>query len=287
MQKITVFFLVAATMAAAAAGTSTATVASSGKADDDRIFASGFEAVVSGNIDRDSLQPRPGSVLTTTQHYLVSARYALGPGATAADVRLRLDGADITASSGVSETSLTVQPDKLPAAGEHQLELVAGTDRITWSFLAVSPPVISSLTPSNTTLPAGSRPEIAAHFDDVGSPIDMGKVQVPAYVVAGITDHITPWQACYQSKNILRGKIDFVLSSSGHIQSIVNPPTNPKAKYFLNPAMPDAAEDWLASASEHAGSWWDHWAAWYRQHGGGEVPAPRSLGRGPRCSRIL
>ena len=70
----------------------------------------------------------------------------------------------------------------------------------------------------------------------------------------------------------------FVLSSSGHIQSIVNPPTNPKAKYFLNPVMPDAAEDWLASASEHTGSWWDHWAAWYRQHGGGEVSAPRSLG---------
>ena len=70
----------------------------------------------------------------------------------------------------------------------------------------------------------------------LGTPIDMSKVQVPAYVVAGITDHITPWQACYQSKNILRGKIDFVLSSSGHIQSIVNPPTNPKAKYFLNSA---------------------------------------------------
>ena len=68
----------------------------------------------------------------------------------------------------------------------------------------------------------------------LGTPIDMSKVDVPAYVVAGITDHITPWQACYQSKNILRGKIDFVLSSSGHIQSIVNPPTNPKAKYFLN-----------------------------------------------------
>jgi pimeloyl-ACP methyl ester carboxylesterase len=66
----------------------------------------------------------------------------------------------------------------------------------------------------------------------LGTPIDMSKVKVPAYVVAGVTDHITPWQACYQSRNILRGKIDFVLSSSGHIQSIVNPPTNPKAKYF-------------------------------------------------------
>jgi len=112
----------------------------------------------------------------------------------------------------------------------------------------------------------------------LGTAIDMSKVQVPSYVVAGITDHITPWQACYQSKHILRGKIDFVLSSSGHIQSIVNPPTNPKAKYYLNSAQPEAAEDWLAGATEHGGSWWTHWAAWYRDHGGGEVRAPATLG---------
>jgi poly[(R)-3-hydroxyalkanoate] polymerase subunit PhaC len=112
----------------------------------------------------------------------------------------------------------------------------------------------------------------------LGTPIDMSQVEVPAYVVAGVTDHITPWQACYQSKNVLRGKIDFVLSSSGHIQSIVNPPTNPKAKYFLNSAMPEAAEEWLAGASEQPGSWWTHWAGWYRGHGGGEVPAPTALG---------
>jgi polyhydroxyalkanoate synthase len=112
----------------------------------------------------------------------------------------------------------------------------------------------------------------------LGTPIDMSKVDVPAYVVAGVTDHITPWQACYQSRNILRGKMDFVLSSSGHIQSIVNPPTNPKARYFLNSSMPDDPETWLSGASEHPGSWWDHWAQWYRQHGEGEVPAPASPG---------
>jgi polyhydroxyalkanoate synthase subunit PhaC len=112
----------------------------------------------------------------------------------------------------------------------------------------------------------------------LGTPIDMSRMQVPAYVVAGITDHITPWQACYQSKNILRGKIDFVLSSSGHIQSIVNPPTNPKAKYFLNDAMPERPEEWLAGAREQSGSWWMHWSSWYRGHGGGEVPAPESPG---------
>ena len=118
----------------------------------------------------------------------------------------------------------------------------------------------------------------AGKITALGTPIDMSRVNVPAYVVAGVTDHITPWQACYQSRNILRGKIDFVLSSSGHIQSIVNPPTNPKAKYFLNASLPADAETWLAGASEHAGSWWDHWSKWYAQHGAGEVPAPAVLG---------
>ena len=120
--------------------------------------------------------------------------------------------------------------------------------------------------------------KVPGKIEALGTPIDMSKVDVPAYVVAGITDHITPWQACYQSKNILRGKIDFVLSSSGHIQSIVNPPTNPKAKYFLNGSMPEDAETWLANASEHTGSWWSHWSEWYRQHGAGEVPAPKMPG---------
>jgi polyhydroxyalkanoate synthase subunit PhaC len=118
----------------------------------------------------------------------------------------------------------------------------------------------------------------AGRINVLGTPIDMSKVDVPAYVVAGVTDHITPWQACYQSRNILRGKIDFVLSSSGHIQSIVNPPTNPKAKYFLNSALPDDPETWLAGASEHAGSWWEHWSQWYRQHGDGQVRAPQAPG---------
>jgi len=168
---------------------------------------------------------------------------------------------------------------------------------LVWLFVANNwvmgkrPPAFDILywNSDTTRLPAEFHADLLRMFMDnplktpgsltaLGTPIDMGKVQVPAYVVAGITDHITPWQACYQSRNILRGKIDFVLSSSGHIQSIVNPPTNPKARYFLNSALPDSAEDWLSGASEHPGSWWDHWAAWYRQHGGGEVPAPRSPG---------
>ena len=168
---------------------------------------------------------------------------------------------------------------------------------LVWLFVANNwvmgnrPPAFDILywNSDTTRLPAEFHADLLRMFMDnplkapgslnvLGTPVDMGKVQVPAYVVAGITDHITPWQACYQSKNILRGKIDFVLSSSGHIQSIVNPPTNPKAKYYLNGAMPESPEEWLSGASQHAGSWWTHWAEWYRGHGGGEVPAPATLG---------
>jgi polyhydroxyalkanoate synthase len=168
---------------------------------------------------------------------------------------------------------------------------------LVWLFVANNwvmgnrPPAFDILywNSDTTRLPAEFHADLLRMFMDnplkspgkivaLGTPIDMSRVSVPAYVVAGITDHITPWQACYQSKNILRGKIDFVLSSSGHIQSIVNPPTNPKAKYFLSAALPDDAEAWLAGASEHAGSWWEHWSKWYAQHGGGEFRAPTRLG---------
>jgi polyhydroxyalkanoate synthase len=112
----------------------------------------------------------------------------------------------------------------------------------------------------------------------LGTRIDMRRVKVPAYIVAGITDHITPWQACYASREILAGPTQFVLSSSGHIQSIVNPPSNPKAKYYTNPDVSLPPDEWLAKATVHAGSWWDHWLAWYAKSGGGERLAPARLG---------
>ncbi len=112
----------------------------------------------------------------------------------------------------------------------------------------------------------------------LGTPIDMSKVKIPVYVVAGITDHITPWEACYESRNILKGPMTFVLSSSGHIQSIVNPPTNPKAKYYLNPNNKLGAAQWLETATVHQGSWWGHWREWFGKHAGPMHQAPDQLG---------
>ncbi len=112
----------------------------------------------------------------------------------------------------------------------------------------------------------------------LGTPIDMSQTNIDSYVIAGITDHITPWPACYESRKVLRGSMTFVLSSSGHIQSIVNPPGNPKAKYFLNSDLSLTADKWIESATAHPGSWWDHWLKWYDARGDGKRRAPAHLG---------
>lgn len=125
-----------------------------------------------------------------------------------------------------------------------------------------------------------SNPLKTAHAMQVlGTPVDMSKLDLDTYVVAGITDHITPWQACYESRHILpTARMQFVLSSSGHIQSIVNPTSNPKASFRTGNDLTLSAEDWLARSTMRAGSWWNHWLAWYAERGGGQHAAPRELG---------
>ena len=111
-----------------------------------------------------------------------------------------------------------------------------------------------------------------------GTPIDLGAVAADKYIVAGTTDHITPWRACYRNTEVLGENCTFVLSSSGHVQCMINPPGNPKSKYFLNSDLPSSADEWAAGATEHAESWWIHWADWLKARSGEEKPAPRRLG---------
>jgi polyhydroxyalkanoate synthase len=110
------------------------------------------------------------------------------------------------------------------------------------------------------------------------TPIDLSKVTLDAYIVAGITDHITPWQGCYATSQLLGGTSTFILSNSGHIQALLNPPGNPKAQYFYNERNPSDPEKWLANAEKRSGSWWDDWRVWLGKRGGEMKPAPRKLG---------
>lgn len=112
----------------------------------------------------------------------------------------------------------------------------------------------------------------------LGEAVDLGRVTCDAYVLGGTTDHITPWQGCYRSVALLGGACDFVLSNSGHVQAIVNPPSNAKAVYRVATGPAPDADAFLEASEEHAGTWWAHWVAWLGARSGGEVAAPVAAG---------
>jgi polyhydroxyalkanoate synthase len=112
----------------------------------------------------------------------------------------------------------------------------------------------------------------------LGTPIDLSEVKCDKYIVAGVTDHITPWKGVYNTARAFGGKTRFVLSSSGHIQSLINPPGNPKAKFFLNAELPASADEWLATAKPEADSWWSDWRQWLGERSGERRPAPETPG---------
>jgi polyhydroxyalkanoate synthase len=113
----------------------------------------------------------------------------------------------------------------------------------------------------------------------LGSPVDLGKITADAYVIGGLADHICPWQATYRSAQLLGSKDNtYVLSTSGHIAALVNPPGNPKASFRAGPVDDVAADDWAAATDPAKDSWWPHYVNWLAERSGPEVDAPQALG---------
>ena len=132
----------------------------------------------------------------------------------------------------------------------------------------------------------------------LGTPVDLGQLTTDAYVIAGIADHISPWQACYRSARLLGSKdLRFVLSSSGHIASLVNPPGNPRATYRVGGVDEADPAAWVDSAEQHADSWWPDFVSWLGERSGGEEgrtadaggrrPDAAGTGAGQLCARAL
>jgi polyhydroxyalkanoate synthase len=112
----------------------------------------------------------------------------------------------------------------------------------------------------------------------LGSGVDLSRITVPTFVTGAITDHLTPWKGCYRTTELVGGPSTFVLSNAGHIASLVNPPGNPKATYYINGETGAGPDAWFKSASKQPGTWWEVWADWTAGRSGDEVPAPGSLG---------
>lgn len=118
----------------------------------------------------------------------------------------------------------------------------------------------------------------ANQLEILGTPINLRNVGCDMYILAGLTDHICAWQACHRAARLFGGHVEFVLNSSGHIQSLVSPPGNFKAKYFTNSRLGTDAASWHESATEHKGTWWDHWLEWLDKRSGEKRPAPEAPG---------
>jgi polyhydroxyalkanoate synthase len=115
--------------------------------------------------------------------------------------------------------------------------------------------------------------------DMLGTPVDLGTVTSDTYVVAGVADHISPWQACYRSARLLASKeLRFVLSTSGHIAALVNPPGNSKASYRVGTTDERDPDEWASAAEVHRDSWWPDYSAWLAARGGEQKAAPKKLG---------
>ncbi|WP_324274598.1 hypothetical protein [Blastococcus brunescens] len=108
----------------------------------------------------------------------------------------------------------------------------------------------------------------------LGTPVDLSTVTVDSYVTAGIADHLCPWQACYRSTQLLGGESRFILSTSGHIASLVNPPGNPKSTFQVAQDTPTDPGQWLERAETVQGSWWPDFMTWVSERSGDEVAPP-------------
>ena len=123
-----------------------------------------------------------------------------------------------------------------------------------------------------------------------GQPVDLGALDVPAFVYASKEDHIVPWQTAYASTQLLSGDTTFVLGASGHIAGVINPPAANKRNYWTaaDATAPDASDgparlgadpdQWFEAAEQVPGSWWPAWAAWLVPNSGPQVAARKKLG---------
>ena len=185
----------------------------------------------------------------------------------------------------------------LPAADLARVFAWMRPNDLVWNYwvnnylMGKAPPSFDILAWSadGTNLPACLHAQFLAIFRDnlvakpgaltvLGVPIDLATVRVDSLVTGALTDHLTPWKACYRATQLLGGSKTFVLSNAGHIASLVNPPGNPKASYWTSRKTSSDPDAWLKSATQHSGTWWELWAQWSLERSGAQRPASNGPG---------
>jgi poly[(R)-3-hydroxyalkanoate] polymerase subunit PhaC len=112
-----------------------------------------------------------------------------------------------------------------------------------------------------------------------GVGVDLGRIELPLFVLATREDHIVPWRSAYRSLGLVGGEDKtFVLGASGHIAGVINPAAKNRRSHWIGEPYPEDPEAWLAQAKEERGSWWPRWSQWLGRHAGGTRKAPARPG---------
>jgi polyhydroxyalkanoate synthase len=106
-----------------------------------------------------------------------------------------------------------------------------------------------------------------------GVRLDLGKITIPVFNLATREDHIAPPRSVFLGSSFFGGKVTYVLSGSGHIAGVVNPPARNRYQYWTGPAPKGDFDSWFAKAKEHPGSWWPYWQKWIEKLDKTQVPA--------------
>ena len=114
----------------------------------------------------------------------------------------------------------------------------------------------------------------------LGEPVDLSSIGAPVYMLAAIKDHIVPWQSAYRGLRLLSGDRRFVLTESGHVAGVVNPPGPRSRGHWVSKTIAGTPEEWFHGAEHRAQSWWTDWAGWLASHSGTWRPAPSEPGGG-------
>jgi polyhydroxyalkanoate synthase len=113
----------------------------------------------------------------------------------------------------------------------------------------------------------------------LGTPLDLGRIGADVFYVAGLTDHLTPWEAALRSARLFGGERRFALAATGHVTTVVAAPGDARASYWSRDLRDDdEPEPWLAGATPRGGSWWPEWTAWLEERGGGRRRSRQTLG---------
>lgn len=106
-----------------------------------------------------------------------------------------------------------------------------------------------------------------------GHRLNLKDVKIPIFMQASKDDHIAPADSVYRSARLFGGPVQYMMAGSGHIAGVVNHPGANKYQHWTNEALPETREAWLEGASEHPGSWWEHWKDWLYSMNAETVPA--------------